>query len=444
MHQQIEVWYHGSPKWQEILENGIDFDAPRRSDPGDFGWGFYLTKRYSRAKVNGRVLQFVIDTTQLAYIANPYEAKKDTLEERLFENLAFMYHDWDGDPYPGGIMLTLQGGIEKRIQTAKKIRKEFLSRGYQGILTDYEGGELVLFSDKPILEIKVADEKNPLEPRTPDAPPWDPSATAKGVYITDDIEIAKSYAAAVVNNDNSVPLVVEIDISNISFEIDPQAIDLLQEPYMYFRRDILNQALEAYNQAIFDVSYELEAMSSEDRKMMLKKIRTKQGPVYDYVVKFITDPKQMFGAARPEYNTPTIEKIEAAKYIFPSYHSWALINSMHDFYGDLEAPEKILEYMQLFRDDEESPYNPNSVFVRVSTPIKFSPDFWFYLSNFAYLKNAVPDEDILRIWKLDETTNNLTLVYQKTDQPQVTHRAFHGSSSKRLMEAIPGLLSDLD
>lgn len=155
----MEVWYHGTPKWREILSAGINIDAPRpTADSGDFGWGFYLTRRLPRAKAHGKVFEVSIDTSKLAYISNPYLGKTDTSEEQLFTNLAFVREqdDYD-DAFDSLVMLTTTGTKQDREEASKRIRQEFLQRGWLGIKTDYEGGEVVLFDTTPILNLKLSD-----------------------------------------------------------------------------------------------------------------------------------------------------------------------------------------------------------------------------------------------------------------------------------------------
>lgn len=147
------IWYHGTRRWEEVEKHGVDFDAPRATDPGDFGWGFYLTKRPVLANIHGRVFQVTIDPSKLAYIENPYFLLDDlhprlpvTPEEKLFWDIAF---DNEGN------MLTINADKETRVQTAKEIQRAFLAAGFTGIRTDYGEGETVLFSGEPILALDL-------------------------------------------------------------------------------------------------------------------------------------------------------------------------------------------------------------------------------------------------------------------------------------------------
>ena len=46
------TFYHGTSREQAAAMriDGIDMSAPRKRDPGDFGWGFYLTGDLERAQ----------------------------------------------------------------------------------------------------------------------------------------------------------------------------------------------------------------------------------------------------------------------------------------------------------------------------------------------------------------------------------------------------------
>jgi hypothetical protein len=145
------MWYHGTPRWQDILNKGIDIDAPKHSDPGDFGWGIYLTRKLSRAQVYGRVFQVDIDTRGMAYVPNPYflvglqQVAPSSPEELLFYSLAYL----------NGEMRTLHGSNKERIEAARAIQAGFLAAGYCGIVSDYDEGEAVLFEASPILSVKL-------------------------------------------------------------------------------------------------------------------------------------------------------------------------------------------------------------------------------------------------------------------------------------------------
>jgi hypothetical protein len=143
--------YHGSPFAQKIMDGGIDLGFRRTSDPGDFGWGFYLTNSLNRAKNYGQVLQVTIDDRLYARIPNPYFLERlqilspETPEEHLFYDLAF-------DPVTGE-MLTVTGPQREAI--CKRIREVFLQHGYAGIVTDLHDQETVVFDPGSIIKIEA-------------------------------------------------------------------------------------------------------------------------------------------------------------------------------------------------------------------------------------------------------------------------------------------------
>ena len=151
---ETELWYHGSPEAETIADHGFDIDHARRNDSGDFGWGIYVVRSLARARCYGTLLGVEVDTSNCAYIANPYFLKKGTLtsiapstpEERLFHSLVFDKEDK---------MLTVTGGKENRKNICKKVRNIFLENGYTGILSDYQIGEMVIFDPTIIIEVFV-------------------------------------------------------------------------------------------------------------------------------------------------------------------------------------------------------------------------------------------------------------------------------------------------
>lgn len=130
-------FFHGTQRRDAILSSGIDSEAARSHDPGDFGWGFYIDRRRGRAEAYGDVLEIELDSRRMAHIASPYfldgltALEPSTPEEKLFHDLAFA----------GDEMETVSG--ENREGIAKAIRETFLRHGYTGILTD--SGEAVVF-----------------------------------------------------------------------------------------------------------------------------------------------------------------------------------------------------------------------------------------------------------------------------------------------------------
>ena len=143
-------YYHGThPDFiAPIISGGFDINARRRSDTGDFGWGVYVWPRRSQAKVYGVPLAIDVNTDRLAYIPNPYFAKRGevfqpiTEAERLFHSLAFDGRD---------MRTTLGNG---RIEASKRIASAFCLAGYTGIRTD-NYGETVIFDLTAILRVEV-------------------------------------------------------------------------------------------------------------------------------------------------------------------------------------------------------------------------------------------------------------------------------------------------
>lgn len=147
------IWFHGTPQetWEKIQADGIDFEVKRRSDPGDMGWGLYLTRNLPRARTyGGVVIQVEILEVRFAYLQNPYfldgfdPIAPTTPVEKLFHGLVFQ----------GGKMLTVNGSKESREYTAKRVRDAFLAQGYLGIITPYSEGEAVVFSQDGIVALR--------------------------------------------------------------------------------------------------------------------------------------------------------------------------------------------------------------------------------------------------------------------------------------------------
>lgn len=135
-----------------ILTEGFSLETRRQSDPGDFGWGIYLTDAPSRARSYGsEVLRVTIATERYARIKNPYfleglrEVEPQTAEEKLFHQTVF----------EGGKMLTVKG--EDREGVARRVREVFMEAGYDGIIAgpDRQGQcEVVVFRTSSILRIE--------------------------------------------------------------------------------------------------------------------------------------------------------------------------------------------------------------------------------------------------------------------------------------------------
>ncbi len=145
----IKLWHATNPESaQEILSHGVNFDFPRQSDVGDFGWGFYLTGRPERARTYGStLLEVMVDPTRLAHVPNPYfleglnAVSPATDVEHLFHSFAF-----DGM----GKMMTCSNAYSPRGKEAKAkaIRQAFIAAGWAGIITARDDRETVIFTSR--------------------------------------------------------------------------------------------------------------------------------------------------------------------------------------------------------------------------------------------------------------------------------------------------------
>ena len=145
----VRTLHHGTTRERaaSILAEGVDIEASRKRDPGDLGWGFYLTGDLARAQNCGEVvLKVEVDMTTFAHLAHPYfldglECVEPTTEvERLFFDTVFTLID-DGWWKMG----TVKGTAEERERAARKVRTVFLARGHGGIETPHANGEVVVF-----------------------------------------------------------------------------------------------------------------------------------------------------------------------------------------------------------------------------------------------------------------------------------------------------------
>ena len=149
------MFFHGtgSAEAARILAGGFDLEAPRRSDPGDFGWGAYLTDQSSRARAYGeQVLRVEVGLRRFARIANPYfldglrEVEPATPEERLFHGTAFR----------DGAMVSVKADPGERAAVARRIGEAFKEAGYDGILAGPDGRgqrEAVVFNLGSIVRV---------------------------------------------------------------------------------------------------------------------------------------------------------------------------------------------------------------------------------------------------------------------------------------------------
>ncbi len=149
--------YHGttSQRATSILATGVDMEAPRTRDPGDLGWGFYLTASISRARACGEVvLEVTVDASTFAYLPYPYfldgltRIEPTTEAERLFHETVFTLTKdqwWE--------MRTVKGSASERERVARKVRTVFLAHGHAGIKTPHDEGEIVVFDSASIRHI---------------------------------------------------------------------------------------------------------------------------------------------------------------------------------------------------------------------------------------------------------------------------------------------------
>lgn len=145
--------YHGTLCPNEILARGFDIDAPRRCDPGDFGWGVYLTSNIARAKGYGTVLAVEVDLSALALVPNPYFLTPEGGRLRStspMEELFYGYVFAEGPAF----MRTVNSRGEEREAHAKEVRKIFLTAGYKGIRTYTYDRETVVFDTTAILSVE--------------------------------------------------------------------------------------------------------------------------------------------------------------------------------------------------------------------------------------------------------------------------------------------------
>lgn len=144
------IGYHGTPTAEAILTEGVRMDIERRADPGDFGWGFYLTLDLSRASNFGDVLQVVVDDSELARIDNPYflhrleTVEPVTPEEKLFFGIVFG---------PDREMMNVRGPWDQRVRVSKQVREAFLEAGWKGIYSESQR-ELVVFDPAVVRSVR--------------------------------------------------------------------------------------------------------------------------------------------------------------------------------------------------------------------------------------------------------------------------------------------------
>ena len=119
--------YHGTTfeGMKAIIERGFKLEAERRSDPGDFGWGIYLTGHLSRAKAIGGkyVLEVEVELKNPLVFKSISEAYKFADEMAL--KLGITIHGKGNTP---------EERFQDRVKNSKKWREYFLRQGYDGII----------------------------------------------------------------------------------------------------------------------------------------------------------------------------------------------------------------------------------------------------------------------------------------------------------------------
>jgi len=149
---KTKIFYHATDNAQAILDNGFDIHAKRTRDPGDLGWGIYLTENLERAQELGpEILEVTLNIHTLAYLPYPYfvkdgeEVKPRTTLEKMYYRIVFS---------ADRRMKTVQGPIEERTRVAKEIREAFMGYGIGGIVTPHDEGETVIFDPSVIVKVK--------------------------------------------------------------------------------------------------------------------------------------------------------------------------------------------------------------------------------------------------------------------------------------------------
>jgi hypothetical protein len=156
--------YHGSPDASRIFTEGFDLWTKRNTDPGDLGWGIYLTGNWYWARqfaggegAEANVIELDIDPAKLARIRHeivgcgkePNLNKAERLWRKVVECSAF------------GIPLTIASEPKERAKVAKMVRRRFMRAGYTGILAGTVGKdeEVVVFNLGAIRRFRRAKPK---------------------------------------------------------------------------------------------------------------------------------------------------------------------------------------------------------------------------------------------------------------------------------------------
>ena len=167
--------YHGTTRERasSIMRNGVDVNADRSRDPGDFGFGFYLTRDIDRAQRHGEaVIAVEVDVANMVRIEDPYFGGIDIEETRdddgrklktfcgrkkpatSFAEEVFCALAFDCD----GTMLTCSGTLthEHKAQSAKVIQRAFLTMGFDGIWSGLDDEETVIFNPRCVVAMQLS------------------------------------------------------------------------------------------------------------------------------------------------------------------------------------------------------------------------------------------------------------------------------------------------
>lgn len=165
--------YHGSPRKEEILERGFDVEAPRASNPGDFGWGIYLTSDLARAKASGPVLEVQTCFETPLVLHSPYRIHApETAGDKFIAELRKKYGDTiHGLTDEEAIELHRKGkspeeiaeiSRQNRIYASRKWAEEIQKAGYDAVVWEKpwlykpieENYEVVIFDPNKIKGVK--------------------------------------------------------------------------------------------------------------------------------------------------------------------------------------------------------------------------------------------------------------------------------------------------
>lgn len=170
--------YHGSRAKEEILERGFDVEAPRVSNPGDFGWGIYLSGNPARARASGPVLEVEVCFEKPLVLESPYRIHPpETAGDKFIAELREKYGDTvHGLTEEEAIELHRKGkspeeiaeiSRQNRIYASRKWAEEIQKAGYDAVVWEKpyrykpreENYEVVIFDPDKIKAIKQYREK---------------------------------------------------------------------------------------------------------------------------------------------------------------------------------------------------------------------------------------------------------------------------------------------